>query len=85
MPTTPRPGDGRPDIEAELADDHQRRDRHDERLEDVRAEVVERVHPLLELDRGELLGRALGRLAVEQRLDDAVDEERASQQPRARR
>ena len=34
-----------------------------------------RVHPLLELDRGELLGRALGRLAVHQRLDDAVDEQ----------
>ena len=42
---------------------------------DVRAEPVERVHPLLELDRAQLLGRALGRLAVEQRLDDAVDED----------
>ena len=39
------------------------------------AEAVERVHPLLELDRAQLLGRALGRLAVEQRLDDAVDEQ----------
>ena len=42
---------------------------------DVAAERVERVHPLLELDGAQLLGRALGRLAVEQRLDDAVDEE----------
>ena len=38
--------------------------------------VVERVHPLLELDRGQG-GRALRRLAVEQRLDDAVDEQAA--------
>ena len=36
------------------------------------AQRVERVHPLLDLDRGQLLGRALGRLAVEQRLDDPV-------------
>ena len=40
-----------------------------------RAERVERVHPLLELDRAQLLGGALGRLAVEQRLDDPVDEQ----------
>ena len=41
----------------------------------ARAEAVERVHPLLELDRAQLLGGALGRLAVEERLDDAVDED----------
>ena len=46
--------------------------------------AVERVHPLLDLDRGQLLGRALGRLAVEQRLDDPVDEDpREPEQRRA--
>ena len=69
------PGDGRPDVEPELAEDHQARDDHDEELERVGAERVERVHPLLELDRAQLLGRALGRLAVEQGLDHAVDEQ----------
>ena len=44
----------------------------------LRAEGVERVHPLLDLDRGQLLGRPFGRLAVEQRLDDAMDETGAS-------
>ena len=68
-------GDGRPDVEPELAEDHQDGDGHDEELQGVGPERVERVHPLLELDRAQLLGGALGRLAVEQRLDDAVDEE----------
>ena len=38
-------------------------------------QVVERVHPLLELDGAQLLGGPFGRLAIEQRLDDAVDEQ----------
>jgi len=46
-----------------------------ERLDDAGAEVVERVHALLELDGAQLLGRALGGFPVEQRLDDPVDEE----------
>ena len=41
---------------------------------DGRPQRVERVHPLLDLDRGQLLRGALGRLAVERRLDEAVDE-----------
>ena len=53
------PGDRRPDVEAELAEDHQSGDHHDEELERVRAERVERLHPLLELDRAQLLGRPL--------------------------
>ena len=41
----------------------------------LRREAVERLHPLLELDRAELLGGPLGRLAIEQGLDDAVHED----------
>ena len=67
--------DGRPDVEAELPEDHQPGDDHDEELEDVRRQAVERVHPLLELDGAQLLGRAFGRLPVEEGLDDAVDEQ----------
>jgi len=39
------------------------------------AQLIERVDPLLDLDRRQLLGRALGGLAVQQRLDDPVDED----------
>ena len=67
--------DGRPDVESELTEDHQPGDDHDEELDDVRRQAVERVHPLLELDGAQLLGRAFGRLPVEERLDDAVDEQ----------
>ena len=49
------------------------------------AEAVERVHPLLELDGAQLLGRALGRLPVEERLDDAVDEQSREAQRDERR
>ena len=71
----PDAGHGRRDVEPEAAEDHQPGDDDDEEAEDVAAELVERVHPLLELDRAQFLGRALGRLAVQQRLDDAVDEQ----------
>ena len=72
----PEAGDGRPDVEPErAAGSSGRRSTSDEEPDDVAAELVERVHPLLDLDRRQLLGRALGRLAVEQRLDDPVDEE----------
>ena len=47
----------------------------DEEAQGVAEQAVERLHPLLDLDGAQLLGRALGRLAVEQRLDDAVDEQ----------
>ena len=75
MPTTPEPGDRGPDVEVELAQDHHQRDEEHEQADDVRAQRLEGVHPLPDLDRRQLLGGALGRLAVEQRLDDAVDEQ----------
>ena len=50
-------------------------------LDDVRPQVVEGVHAFAQLDRAELLGRAFGGLAIEQRLDDPVDED--ARQPAA--
>ena len=67
--------DRRPDVEPELAEDISPAMATMKNCRTLATEPVERVHPLLELDRAQLLGRALGRLAVEQRLDDAVDEE----------
>src|SRR6185369_7870958 len=74
-PDDAEPGHGGTDVEIERAEDHDPGDQQDEAADDVGAELVERVHPLLDLDRRELLGGALGRLAVEQGLDDAVDQE----------
>src|SRR5206468_9520243 len=68
-------GDRRPDLEVEDPEDLDTADDDDEGLEDVRPERVERVHPLADLDRAELLGGSLGRLAVHEGLDDPVDED----------
>ena len=54
--------------------DDEQGDRDDQETEDVDAERFDRVDPLLDLDRRELLGRAFGRLALHERLDDAVHE-----------
>ena len=69
-------GDGGPDVEAELRrGSSARRSTTMKNRRTFAAERVERVHPLRDLDRAQLLGGALGRLAVEQRLEDAVDED----------
>ena len=69
------PRDRRADVQAERAQDHQQRDDDDEEDDDAAAELVERVHPLADLDRRQLLGRSLGRLAVDERLEDPVERE----------
>ena len=71
----PEARDRRPDIEAELSEHHQRADDHDEELDRVRPQAVEGVHPLLELDRAQLLGGPFRGLAVEEGLDDPVHEQ----------
>ena len=67
----PEPGDGRPDVEARAGPGSSgRRSTTMKNWTTLPSSVVERVHPLGDLDGGQLLGRALGRLAVEQGLDD---------------
>ena len=61
-------GDGRPDVEIELAQDHEPGDDDDEELDDVRGDVSIVSDPLADLDRRQLLRGPLGDLAVEQRL-----------------
>ena len=67
-------GHGGPDVEAQPAHHHQAGDDDDEEPQGVAEQGLERVHPLLELDGAQLLGRPLEGLAIQQGLDDAVDE-----------
>ena len=75
-PDNAQAGDRRSDVEIERAEDHDRRDEQDEEPDHPAAELVEGVHPLLDLDGRQLLGRSLRRLAVEEGLEDAVDDQR---------
>ena len=67
-------GDRRADVGAELVEDDEPSDRDDQEAEDVDRQRVDRVDPLLDLNRRELLGGPFARLAFHEGLDDPVDE-----------